>query len=481
MNAPFDDVMTIAQPIADREIDADFAYSQDTLATKLAHCDFGVNARYAGDLGKWMLFDGTVWKADPNIQHITAVREFMRGQAAQLKRDTEQAVSRVNDPKDADSIITKGKRKAVGLLHSSTIMSVASLARSNPEMAVSSGDFDADPLLLGTPDGTVDLRTGDLRPAKRDDYITTLTAVSPAPKGANAPTWEKFLDRAFAGDKDLIAFMQKLAGYSLTGMTTEHKLFFAYGTGRNGKSVFINTISGMMGDYAKRASSSVFLDSKNERHPTELAALRSARLVSGSELPAGKAWNESIIKDLTGGDVVSARFMRGDLFEFKPQFSLIIAGNHQPSFKGVDEAIRARVAMIPFTVTIPESERDPDLPNQLEAEWPAILRWAIDGCLMWQREGLSIPTAIKEASEEYLEAEDTLGEFISECLVVDPDARTYGKEMYAAFKDWQIENGVQQVWSSKAMKQALKERGFVYKRLTGGAMGFVGVRPKIGC
>jgi len=182
----------------------------------------------------------------------------------------------------------------------------------------------------------------------------------------------------------------------MTGVTTEHVLFFLYGTGANGKGIFLRTLAAIWGDYAVTASMDVFTEGKYERHPTELARLRGARLVIAQETEKGRHWNESRLKALTGGDKITARFMRQDFFEFTPQFKLMIAGNHKPSLKTVDEANRRRIQMIPFTVTIPEAERDLNLFNKLKPEWPGILRWALNGCLEWQRLGLAPPPVVRD-------------------------------------------------------------------------------------
>jgi putative DNA primase/helicase len=229
------------------------------------------------------------------------------------------------------------------------------------------------------------------------------------PPGGDCPRWLQFLDEITAGDTELQAYLRRVAGYCLTGITTEHVLFFCYGTGANGKSVFVNTLAGIWGDYAVVAPMETFTASKTDHHPTDLAMLRGARLVIAHETEAGRRWAESKIKTLTGGDRVAARFMRQDFFEFVRQFKLLIAGNHKPGLRGVDEAIRRRLHLIPFNVTIPESQRDPQLFDKLKPEWGGILQWAVDGCLEWQRTGLAPPAAVRKAIADYL-ASDAAGE-----------------------------------------------------------------------
>ena len=217
-----------------------------------------------------------------------------------------------------------------------TVAAVERLASADRRIAATVDQWDTDSSLLNTPGGTIDLRTGDMRPHAPGDYITKITAAAP---GGECPTWLEFLNRITGGDVELQAFLQRMAGYSLTGDTSEHALFFGYGTGANGKSVFVETLAGLLGDYHRMAPIETFTATIGDQHPTNLAGLRGARLVTAVETEEGRRWAESRIKQLTGGDKVAARFMRQDFFEFTPQFKLIIVGNHKPGLRSVDEAI----------------------------------------------------------------------------------------------------------------------------------------------
>ena len=240
------------------------------------------------------------------------------------------------------------------------------LARSDRRLAATIDQWDADPWLFNTPGGTVKLKTGEMHPHRREDYITKISAVTPA--GA-CPKFIEFLETIFARDQELIDYIQKVFGYSLTGDTREHALFFFHGTGANGKSVLVSTMAGILGDYHKTAPIETFVATAIASHPTDLAGLRGARLVTAVETEEGRRWAESKIKSLTGGDRISARFMRQDFFKFTPEFKLIIAGNHKPGLRSVDEAIRRRFHLVPFAVTIPPEDRDIDLANKLRTEW----------------------------------------------------------------------------------------------------------------
>jgi P4 family phage/plasmid primase-like protien len=305
---------------------------------------------------------------------------------------------------------------------------------------------------------------------RRNEYITKITKAGP---GAHSPLWLQFLDRITGGDSELRLFLQRMIGYSLTGSTREHALFFLYGTGANGKSVFLSTISALLGSYAKTAPTSSFTASATEQHPTDLAGLRGARLVTAIETEDGARWAESKIKSLTGGDKIAARFMRGDFFEFTPEFKLVIAGNHKPTLRSVDEAIRRRLHLVPFTITIPEVDRDKHLSEKLQAELPGILSWAIQGCVEWQNSGLNPPAKVRDATAHYLAGEDSFGRWLEEDCSQDPAVWTPGAVLFSDYKAW-CERMGEKPMSQKGLTQALESRGFGQSR-TRTARGFGGI------
>ena len=456
--------------------EGDLDLSHDALATDLGARDFDQNARHVATWSKWLFWTGTRWEVDERLGHLTRTRAFLRERASDLVETSEHKAGRLDQDKgegEGDKLRRWAKEQSRALRSKVTVAAVESLARSNPASVAGAEDFDGDTMILGTPGGTVDLRTGKLRDAQRSDNITKLTACAPAPKGEQPELWLRFLNDVFAGDQEVIAFMQRAAGYALTGLTTEHKLLFLYGTGRNGKSVFLNTLFDLWGDYARRAAAETFLNSAVEKHSTGLAGLQGARLVAGSELPVGKTWDESVIKDLTGGDRMTARFMRGDFFDFTPQLTLMIAGNNQPSFRGVDEAIRARVVLVPFTVTIPAEKRDPDLPEKLKAEGPKILRWAIEGAVEWQSRGLDVPARVAAASEEYMDDEDMLGQFLSDETATDASGFVTTADLHQRFTFWCERQGLHP-WTQNSMRKEMKSRGWKDHRKTHGR-GFLGL------
>jgi putative DNA primase/helicase len=403
-----------------------YGVEDDGLALELGR-EWGNTARHVALWGRWLFWNGSRWEPDERLLHMTKTREFLR-------------------------------RKEIG--DARVVARVVSLARSNPAQASSHKEWDADPWVLNTPGGIVDLRTGTLRPPDPLAYCTKSTAVAPAPAGTPTPLWDAFLERIFRHDPDLIPFMQRVLGYALTGLTNEHALIFAWGQGANGKGTMFNTASRIMGDYAAVAPADMLLVTHSDRHPADMAMLRGARLVTAQELAPGRAWDEPKLKSLTGGDPITARFMRQDFFTYDPQFTLIVAGNHKPSFKGVDEAIRRRVNLVPFLQNIPAEERDKELPDKLMAEAPAILRWMIEGCLAWQKKGLNPPKSVREASEDYLSAEDVLGQWLEErCVVSRAIEGTGSSVLYSDWRQW-CERGGLPAGSSKAFSQNLSERGF---------------------
>jgi putative DNA primase/helicase len=330
--------------------------------------------------------------------------------------------------------------------------------------------------------GTIELTTGISHPPERNDYITQKAGCRSAPVGTPHPLWSKFLDRITDHNNELARFLQRYIGYCMTGSTDEHVFVFAYGSGANGKGVFLNTIVKVFGEYATVADMATFIDSKNDRHPTELAKLRGSRLVVAQETQQGRSWDEAKIKAITGGDKQTARFMRQDFFDFYPTFKLFIAGNHKPRLQNVDEAMRRRLLLVPFTVRIPPAERDSKLTEKLEAEWPAILRWAIDGCLEWQRIGLAPPAVVTDATDDYFASEDSFGQWLEDRCDTDPGNNDKWDRGSDLFDDWSIyaeADGDRRV-SKKAFNSLMASRDFTACRKgSPTARCFSGVRLKL--
>jgi putative DNA primase/helicase len=373
--------------------------------------------RFDHTRGAWFVWNGNAWRQDETKLAFSWSRRTCREIANQAKAD--------------------GKLLST-LAKAATAASVERFAQSDPALTATADIWDRDPFLLGTPDGTVDLRTGNVRTAQPDEYITKLTAVAPA-LSPSCPMWDKFLLQTTSNDTDLIRFLRQWFGYCLTGDTREHALLFGHGPGGNGKGVMLNTIAGIMGDYCRQSAMDSFTASHGDRHPTDLAMLRGARMVCASETEEGRAWAESRIKQMTGGDVIAARFMRQDFFEYKPQFKLFLIGNHKPILKNVDEAARRRFNMVPFN-NKPTSP-DKGLEIQLRNEWPGILRWMIEGCLDWQKHGLARPKIVADATADYFESQDFFGRWLADCAILDPSLESRPAVLLASFRDWCAANG----------------------------------------
>lgn len=413
--------------------------------------------RYDHDAGRWYEWAGDYWRQDGTARAFNYCREAAR-RASTDSTDKEMATA----------------RKA------SFAAGVERLAKADPAHAVRQDVWDCDPWVVGTPGGVIDLKSGRSRPAAPEDMITKRLAVAPD-ASVSCPRWLQFLDEATGSDFDLIRFLQQWCGYSLTGITREHALVFMYGGGGNGKSVFLNTLSGILGDYATQASMDTFTASKHDRHPTDLAALRGARTVTASETEEGRAWAEARIKALTGGDKISARFMRQDFFEFTPQFKLIIAGNHRPTLRNIDPAMQRRLNIVPFTRT--PAKPDHDLEHKLQAEWPGILRWMIEGALDWQRNGLIRPDSVSAATAAYFEENDLFGSFLQERCEIDPDNDRWHEAASGLFQHWQAYaiGAGDEPGSARWMGENMARRGFPkLKKLCNGRreMAFIGIRLK---
>ena len=404
--------------------------------------------RYVAAWGQWLNWSGTVWRKEDTLQAYDLSRQICRAAA-----------------RKAASAKLKAK-----LSSASTIAAVERIARADRRHAETTEVWDRNPWALNTPAGIVDLQSGLLGSHDRPAYMTKITSASPQ---GDCPVWLEFLDTVTGGDVELQRYLQRMAGYCLTGVTTEHALFFLYGTGANGKSVFANTLTAITGDYATVAAMDMFMASHGDRHPTDMAGLRGARVVSAIETEQGSRWAESKLKALTGGDKITARFMRQDFFEFMPQFKLLVVGNHKPSIRNVDEAMRRRLHMIPFTVTIPAHKRDKRLPDRLLAERDGILAWALQGCLEWQRTGLKPPASVLAATEEYFEAEDALGRWLEERCDQAPHLQDTSQRLYADWKSWADANG-EFPGSNKRFSETLANRGFA-RANTSKARGFRGL------
>jgi putative DNA primase/helicase len=410
----------------------------------------GADLRFVHPWSRWLVWDGRRWRSDD------------RGEATRRMKETLRAAFA-----DANEIADDEERKRVvrHLLASEReprVRGALALAQSEDGIAVLPEQLDESPWLLNVENGTLDLERGELREHDRADLMTKLAPVQYDPD-AGCPVWLRFLERIFDGDEDLIAFVQRAIGYSLTGNTSEQVVFIAYGSGANGKSTLIETVRAMLGDYGQQTPAETFLE-RRETIPNDLARLRGARFVASVETPEGRRLNEVAVKRLVGGDTIAARFMRSEWFEFRPTFKAWLATNHRPVIRGTDEAIWRRIRLIPFAVTIPEQEREAALGLRLREELPGILRWALEGCSRWYESGLDTPEAVRSATDAYREDMDTLGQFVADCCVVHADAKAKASELYTRYEYWANANGERDRLTQQSFGRRLTERGFQQQR-----------------
>jgi P4 family phage/plasmid primase-like protien len=417
--------------------DATTEFSEDAVTLQFTQ-RHGADWRYVAAWGQWFVWTSTHWQREATLKVYDLARIVCRDSAA-----------------SCENIKLRAK-----IASANTVAAVERLARADRGHAASADIWDADLWSLNTPGGLVALKSGILVPHRREDANTKIATATPR---GECPAWQDFLATVTGQDSALQAYLQRVVGYCLTGVTGEHALFFLYGTGANGKSVFVTTISGILGDYATVAPMDMFMAATGERHPTDMAGLRGARLVTATETEQGRRWAESKLKTLTGGDKITARFMRQDFFEFVPQFKLVVAGNHKPAIRNIDEAMRRRLHLIPFTVTIPPAERDKGLTEKLMAERDGIMAWAVDGCREWQQIGLKPPAAVSAATEQYFEAEDAIGRWLDEACVLGKNLAEKSAVLFAAWKAWAEANG-EYVGSNKDFSEKLASRGFTNYR-----------------
>jgi len=421
----------------------------------------GRDLRYCHAFGKWLVWSGTHWEADAT------------GAVERMAKETVRAVYH-----EAGDEAGESQRKALAdhAKRSESVSLLAAmidLARSEPGIPVTPGELDRGPWLLNVANGTIDLKTGELHPHRREDLITKLAPVEFDSQAA-CPTWDTFLERIFSGKRSLIEFVRRAVGCSLAGTVIEHVLLIACGGGANGKGTFAEALRGAQGDYAQTMPAESLLAKREGSIPNDLARLKGARFVVASETGEGRRLDEAKVKALTGGDNIVARFLHGEFFEFPPSHTLWLTTNHRPTIKGTDYGIWRRIRLIPFTVTIPESEQDKTLGEKLRAERPGILRWAVEGCLAWQREGLGMPDEVRRATEGYQADMDLLGQFIAECCVLAPGTRAPAKELYRAYVQW-AEGAGEKPLKQNVFGVSLAERGLEAKKGAGGKRLWLGI------
>lgn len=398
----------------------------------------------------WIAWDGKRWDrtgARARVQHavmLTARLEHYRTHARlrQLEDDYRQTLLAGQKDEEMEARIKNEQRILKWHEQSQNASRIEACTKLlETRLVVSMKDLDRDAWLLNVSNGTVDLRTADLRSHNPSDRITQICDVEWDDQ-ARAPTWEAFVQGAMGGDLTLALYLQRLIGYSLTALTTEHLLVFFWGEGNNGKSTFVQTLRTILGEYACSAPRDLlFEDKQGQRHPAELARLYGKRMAVCAEVGEHVTLDEAKVKDLTGGDAISVRRMREDFWDLEPTHTLFVAGNHKPTVRGNDLGIWRRIRLIPWTVIVEAANVDRDLPSKLRAEASGILRWAVQGCLEWQRIGLETPAVVLEATKVYRAESDALGEFMTRYVVFEGEARISRQLLREKYEAWCLESG----------------------------------------
>lgn len=421
-------------------------------AERIAY-EYGHIIKYVGDMG-WLIWDGKRWKVDTKkeIERITA--KVLRN-LANSDDESEEKWSRMCERRN---------------IRMNSIKDLMPLVPAERE------DFDKFKYLLNVENGILDLKTGKLAPHDRETRLTKITNVT-FDENAKCPNWLEFLEQIFLGDKELINYMQRLIGYALTGEITEQIMVFLIGGGSNGKSTFINTIKDLMGEYGKQAKSDTFIKKKETGANNDIARLVGSRFVSAIESEDGEHLSESFVKQITGGEPVLARFLRQEYFEYTPEFKVFFTTNHKPVIKGVDEGIWRRIRLIPFNLQLPKELRDKKLAEKLSLEMSGILNWAVEGCRIWQREGLNDPTIVMKATNDYKEDMDILAPFLNEVCHLNSLQQIEAKELYQIYSNWCFKNGEVEL-KNRAFYRIMETKGYKRERGTGNRIYFLGITIK---
>ena len=463
---PEAEVESIASSVSQYDIGPQFFTRTDTGNADRLIFRHGKDIRFCFDFNKWLIWNGTHWKIDK--QKLVLLR----------------AQSTVNALMDAAGVVDVEDKEAVTEAKKDFSWAITSLSRprldamielAKPHTPINVEHLDADEMLLGVKNGYLDLTTGKLLEPERGRYVTKIAPVE-YDASAEAPRWTQFLFEIFEDNVELIDFVQRAVGYSLTGDVREQCFFLLHGGGHNGKSTFIDVLLHLLGPYGMETATDTIMESRRDagQATPELAALPGIRFLSAIETQEGKRLNESLVKALTGGDRISARKLYADFFEFYPQFKLWLACNYLPQIHGTDDAIWRRILKIPFNVKFAGAKDDKKLKAKLRRELPGILTWAIEGCLAWQKNGLEPPIAVVKATDEYKNAMDVIGDFVDECTAINPDWNETKTAVYRAYTQWCTENGEKAVTQRK-FSQNLQDRTWREKRLHGGIRTWLGV------
>ena len=455
MSSKFDEMEKQSIDSLARTVKTNLYIAGEMQFSDITNRDFFIKAysekvRYCISWNKFLIWNGTCWQIDT------------RGRVEEMCVDFIHKMYRALRSIDDLQLKILFEKHLVRSENYRRIQGMVGLLKMSKDIKVEDFEMDKDHLLFNTQTQTINLRTGKIRDPSNKDLITNKSNFV-FQKDAMCPTWNLFLQQIFNNDNDLIRFVQKAMGYALSGDVSEQCLFILWGTGANGKSTFLNVLHHLFGDYARSTMIETFMK-KNSEQSNDLARLKGARLVTTSEIEQGKPLSESLIKTVTGEDELTARFLYGEYFSFKPTFKIFMATNHKPKIRGADNGIWRRIKMIPFTVTIPPEQRDKKLTEKLIAENSGILNWLIKGYAMWKKEGLEEPDAVRQANEEYRMDMDAVGTFVTDCFEIDASLkwRLHTKILYETYMKWCVKNN-EKIMSQKWLALRMQEKGF--KRL----------------
>jgi putative DNA primase/helicase len=453
------------QPAATTESEPDASFHRTDLGNaRMVLARHGQDLHYCHPLKNWFCWDQRRWREDDTAEVIRRIKETQGALCAQCFAEIQNLFRQGNQ--------RLGKRLTelnVYLRHALNWEATRDIGyceqsmRSERGVPILPADFDADPFLFNTSNGTLDLRTGQLRPHRREDLIAKLAPVKYVP-GAECPLWLAFLNKILNQNQDLIEYLRRVVGHALTGDTREQALWFLYGSGANGKSTFLSLLLALFGDYGLQTVSELLMQRASETHPTERADLLGKRFAATIETDQGKRLAESLLKQLTGGDAIRARRMRKDFFQFEPTHKIFLAANHKPKVRGTDLAIWRRIKLIPFAVTIEDKDKDKEMLKKLKGELSGILNWAVQGCLTWQQSGLSEPDEVKLATAEYRSEQDALGAFIAECCTIHPAVSVQSSTLFEAFRNWSGDRDL----NANDFATHMEAKGYKRKRGHGG-------------
>jgi len=439
-------------------------FTDSTNAMRLVK-EHGRDIRYNAAWKKWVVWNGKYWEMDEGgvLIHEKGL-EMVRNIYDELKKTADYR-ERMDIEKAA--MMSESVRRRKAFVEAATWVSA---------LRVKTDELDPNPWLLNVKNGTVDIKKGEFREHRQEDMITKIANVNYDPN-ADCPIWKKFVREIMDYKADIIKFVQTAAGWSLSGDISEQTMFILYGTGANGKSTFLNTIMYILGDYATATPTETFMKKTGDNFSNDVARLRSTRFVTTTEVEQGRRLSEPLIKKITGNDEMTARFLYGEFFNFKPTFKIFMATNHKPVIKGTDHGIWRRIKLIPFTERIPEEKQDKHLELKLREEASGILNWLLEGTAKWKREGLKAPKAVLLATDEYRGEMDVIGNFLKERCIQQKELSIRIRELYKAYTDWCDENNEHAV-SERFLSMRLKEMGFEQTR-TAEARYWVGIGLKI--